>query len=144
MTCAYEDGQLTGIDTVVVSTQHTSAVELDEIRATLIEYLIKPRLPDHLLSDDTIYHYESNGAVHCGGSRVIADLLGGRSSWIRTVVKVVMEELSPVKTPPRWTEVQLTWLATSQKMGGKRAWPMSAKSSLHMPLESLTRQRSRR
>ena len=87
VTCAYEDGQLTGIDTVVVSTQHTSAVELDEIRATLIERLIKPCLPDHLLSDDTIYHVNPTGQFivggpkgDCGltGRKIIVDTYGGK------------------------------------------------------------------
>ena len=37
VTCAYEEGQITGIDTVVISTQHTEEVTLSEIREAVIE-----------------------------------------------------------------------------------------------------------
>ena len=41
----YEGGQMTGIENVVVSTQHAAAVDNDTIRSFITEEMIKPSLP---------------------------------------------------------------------------------------------------
>ena len=76
VTCAYEGGQITGIDTVVISTQHTEEVTLSEIREAVIEELIKPSLPAGLLTADTTIHVNPTGRFVIGGPKGDAGLTG--------------------------------------------------------------------
>lgn len=76
VTCAYEDGVITGIDTVVISTQHTEDVSHAQIKEALIECLIKPGLPAHLLSADTVFHVNPTGRFVTGGPKGDAGLTG--------------------------------------------------------------------
>ena len=76
VTCAYEDGVMTGIDTVVVSTQHTDEVSHAQIREALIDGLIKPCLPSDLITSDTIFHVNPTGRFVIGGPKGDAGLTG--------------------------------------------------------------------
>ena len=74
------------VDTVVVSTQHSEEVGLDTIRADLIEKLIRPELPAHLLDADTKIFVNPTGRFVVGGPqgdsgltgrKIIVDTYGG-------------------------------------------------------------------
>ena len=49
----YEDGRMTGIENVVVSTQHAADADNETIRCFITEEIIKPSLPPELISADT-------------------------------------------------------------------------------------------
>ena len=75
------------MDTVVVSTQHSEAVSLEQIRADIIEKVIKPIIPEELLVD-TKYYVNPTGRFVIGGPqgdsgltgrKIIVDTYGGYS-----------------------------------------------------------------
>lgn len=83
---SYQGGKITHIDNVVVSTQHTEHVSHAEIRAFVIEEVIKKVLPAELLSDSTEYFINPTGKFvvggpegDCGltGRKIIVDTYGG-------------------------------------------------------------------
>jgi S-adenosylmethionine synthetase len=76
VTCAYEDDRLTGIDAVVISTQHTDDVTHPQIREAMIEALIKPTLPAELVHANTIFHINPTGRFVTGGPKGDAGLTG--------------------------------------------------------------------
>ena len=83
----YDDnGQPTSIDAVVLSTQHDPSVSLEDLRASVMEEIIKPVLPDNWLHADTQYHINPTGNFviggpvgDCGltGRKIIVDTYGG-------------------------------------------------------------------
>lgn len=88
LTCVYDaqTGKVKRIDTVVLSTQHTPDIEHDELRAAVIEHIIKPVLPVDMLTDDTQYLINPTGRFviggpqgDCGltGRKIIVDTYGG-------------------------------------------------------------------
>jgi S-adenosylmethionine synthetase len=77
VTLAYEDGKPVAVETVVISTQHGPEVESDEIRASIIEHVIVPTLPENLLDPDTCtYHINPTGKFEIGGPHGDAGLTG--------------------------------------------------------------------
>lgn len=82
----YEGGQMTGIENVVVSTQHSADVDNDTIRNFITEEVIKPALPAELLSSNTQYLINPTGRFVVGGPqgdsgltgrKIIVDTYGG-------------------------------------------------------------------
>ncbi len=82
----YDDDQLVGIHNVVLSTQHTEEVALDELRNEVLEKIILPTIPEHLLSKDTSFYINPTGKfviggphADCGltGRKIIVDTYGG-------------------------------------------------------------------
>ena len=74
------------IDTVVISSQHAPEVSLEQIRADIIEKVIKTTLPAHMLDDNTKYHINPTGRFVTGGPqgdsgltgrKIIVDTYGG-------------------------------------------------------------------
>ncbi len=72
----YEDGKITHIDNVVVSTQHTEDVKHSEIREYIIEKVIKQVLPAELMSDKTQFLINPTGKFVIGGPQGDAGLTG--------------------------------------------------------------------
>lgn len=72
----YEDGKLTHIDNVVVSTQHMDTVSHSQIREFIVEKIIKDVLPAELLSDSTEYFINPTGKFVIGGPEGDAGLTG--------------------------------------------------------------------
>ena len=77
---------MTGIENVVVSTQHAADVDNDTIRNFITEEVIKPALPAELLSSDTQYLINPTGRFVVGGPqgdsgltgrKIIVDTYGG-------------------------------------------------------------------
>jgi S-adenosylmethionine synthetase len=64
------------VHTVVISVQHAEDVTNEEIRKGLMEEVIKPSIPAHLLDDKTIYHLNPSGRFVIGGPQGDAGLTG--------------------------------------------------------------------
>ncbi len=87
VTVEYEDGKAVRVDTVVVSTQHDPDVSLEQIRADMIELVIKPIIPEALFIDTKIFVNPTGRFVIGGpvgdagltGRKIIVDTYGGFS-----------------------------------------------------------------
>jgi len=86
VTVKYDGNTPIAIDTVVVSTQHAEAVTIEEIRAFVIDEVIKPCLPPQLVQGEITYHVNPTGRFvtggphgDCGltGRKIIVDTYGG-------------------------------------------------------------------
>jgi len=64
------------VHTVVISTQHDDNVTNEQIRADLMEHVIKPVIPAQYLTKDTIYHLNPSGRFVIGGPHGDAGLTG--------------------------------------------------------------------
>jgi len=64
------------VHTIVISTQHSEDVTNEQIRADLMEHVIKPIVPATLLDDKTIYHLNPSGRFVIGGPHGDAGLTG--------------------------------------------------------------------
>ena len=82
----YESGKMVGIKNVVVSTQHAADVTNETIRDFISEEVIKPSLPQDLLSSDTEFLINPTGRFVIGGPqgdsgltgrKIIVDTYGG-------------------------------------------------------------------
>ncbi|MBF0109339.1 MAG: methionine adenosyltransferase [Magnetococcales bacterium] len=86
VTIRYEEGKPVAIDTVVVSTQHDPDIAHERLKEAVIEEIIKPELPPHLLKGSVTYHVNPTGRFviggpvgDCGltGRKIIVDTYGG-------------------------------------------------------------------
>ena len=86
VTVEYENGVPSRIETVVVSTQHTSDVSLDTIRADILRDVITPIIPAELLDEATKVYINPTGRFVVGGPqgdtgltgrKIIVDTYGG-------------------------------------------------------------------
>lgn len=86
LTVRYVDGKPVGIDTVVVSTQHSPDVSHAQLSEAIIEEVIKPVLPSDLSHDNIRYLINPTGRFviggphgDCGltGRKIIVDTYGG-------------------------------------------------------------------
>ncbi|MDE6281248.1 MAG: methionine adenosyltransferase, partial [Oscillospiraceae bacterium] len=81
-----ESGEPVRVDTVVLSTQHAPEASLDQIRADMIELVVKPTIPAELLDEDTRILVNPTGRFVVGGPqgdsgltgrKIIVDTYGG-------------------------------------------------------------------
>ena len=61
VTVQYEYGYPIRVDTVVVSTQHADYVDPQQIRTDVIEHIIKPTIPAHMLDSKTNIYVNPTG-----------------------------------------------------------------------------------
>jgi S-adenosylmethionine synthetase len=83
----YVDGKPVGVETVVISTQHSPDVTQERIRQDVIEHVIRPTVPGHLIDPKRIvYHINPTGRFVTGGPmgdtgltgrKIIVDTYGG-------------------------------------------------------------------
>ena len=81
-----EDGKPVRVDTVVLSTQHAAEASLEQIRADMIELVVKPSIPAALLDENTRILVNPTGRFVVGGPqgdsgltgrKIIVDTYGG-------------------------------------------------------------------
>ena len=86
VTVEYDGTTPLRIDTVVVSTQHAPEVTREEIQKFVTEKIVRPCLPDELVTGDITYHINPTGRFvvggphgDCGltGRKIIVDTYGG-------------------------------------------------------------------
>ena len=86
VTVEYNDGVVSRIDAVVVSSQHSADVELSVLRNDILEKVIKPILPSSLIDDETKFYINPTGRFVIGGPhgdtgltgrKIIVDTYGG-------------------------------------------------------------------
>lgn len=86
VTVEYEDNRPVRVDTVVISTQHDAAAELDTIRRDMIEGVVKPVIPEELIDNKTKFYINPTGRFVVGGPcgdsgltgrKIIVDTYGG-------------------------------------------------------------------
>ncbi len=87
VTVEYDDaGKPTRVDTVVLSTQHSPDVDLEQIRNDMVELVIKPSVPAELIDESTRYYVNPTGRFVIGGPqgdsgltgrKIIVDTYGG-------------------------------------------------------------------
>lgn len=76
VTVQYEHGQPVRVDTIVISTQHADYVDREQIRQDVLEYIIKPVIPAHLLDYETKIYVNPTGRFVTGGPMADAGLTG--------------------------------------------------------------------
>ncbi len=81
----YRDGRPFRVEAVVISSQ-TADLDIEDIRADIMEHVIKPVIPAELLDDQTKYHINPTGKFVIGGPmgdagvtgrKIIVDTYGG-------------------------------------------------------------------
>ncbi len=86
VTVRYVDGKPTEIDTIVLSTQHAPEIEHKQLTEAVVEEVIKPVLPAHMLGKSINYLVNPTGRFvvggphgDCGltGRKIIVDTYGG-------------------------------------------------------------------
>jgi S-adenosylmethionine synthetase len=86
VTIRYVDGKAHSIDTVVLSTQHSPDISLEDLREATIEEIIKPVLPKELIKGNIKFLVNPTGRFvvggpqgDCGltGRKIIVDTYGG-------------------------------------------------------------------
>jgi len=86
VTLRYEDGKVTAVDAVVLSTQHDPDVDYFHLREAVMENIILPVLPEEWIHGDTKFHINPTGSFiiggpvgDCGltGRKIIVDTYGG-------------------------------------------------------------------
>ena len=89
VTVGYDNGEITRIDTVVVSTQHSEDVSLDQVRKDMMDYVVDPIIPSGLIDDQTRIYVNPTGRFVIGGPmgdsgltgrKIIVDTYGGHSA----------------------------------------------------------------
>jgi S-adenosylmethionine synthetase len=76
VTVQYEYGRPVRVDTVVISTQHAAYVDQEQIHQDVLEYIIKPVIPPHLLDTRTKIFVNPTGRFVLGGPMGDAGLTG--------------------------------------------------------------------
>ena len=80
------DGKPTGVDAIVLSTQHTPDIATDDLHELVREEIIGPEIPNNWIGSDTNIHINPTGSFvvggpegDCGltGRKIIVDTYGG-------------------------------------------------------------------
>jgi S-adenosylmethionine synthetase len=64
------------VDTVVISTQHADDISTEDLRAAILEHIIKKVIPAKYLDENTKYHIQPSGRFVIGGPQGDAGLTG--------------------------------------------------------------------
>ncbi|HHS50954.1 MAG TPA: methionine adenosyltransferase [candidate division Zixibacteria bacterium] len=89
VTVEYENGIPKRIEAVVISTQHTPDIDIEELRPLVYKHIIQPIIPEDMLDDNTKYHINPTGRFVLGGPvadtgltgrKIIVDTYGGVGS----------------------------------------------------------------
>ena len=89
ITVEYDGDKPVRVDTVVLSTQHSPEVTLEQIRKDMIEMVIKPTVPAELMDEKTKFYVNPTGRFVIGGPqgdtgltgrKIIVDTYGGSAA----------------------------------------------------------------
>lgn len=88
VTVEYCDGKAVRVDAVVVSSQHSADISLEQLRRDIEEYVIRAVIPEELMDKDTKLYINPTGRFVVGGPqgdsgltgrKIIVDTYGGYS-----------------------------------------------------------------
>jgi S-adenosylmethionine synthetase len=89
VTVAYDDaGKITGVTTIVISTQHDPGVSQEQIAEDIKKHVIPSVIPADMLGPDTVFHINPTGKFEIGGPhgdtgltgrKIIVDTYGGKA-----------------------------------------------------------------
>lgn len=89
VTVAYDDaGKITGVTTIVVSTQHDPGVSQEQIAEDIKKHVVPSVIPANMLGPDTVFHINPTGKFEIGGPhgdtgltgrKIIVDTYGGKA-----------------------------------------------------------------
>ena len=86
VTIEYDGDTVKRVDTIVISTQHDPEATQEQIKADLLEHVVKPIVPAELLDENTKYYVNPTGRFVIGGPhgdsgltgrKIIVDTYGG-------------------------------------------------------------------
>ncbi len=86
VTVEYQDGQPKRVQNILISTQHSEAIQNEQLRVALIEQVIKPVIPSQFIDSDTDIFINPTGRFVIGGPagdtgltgrKIIVDTYGG-------------------------------------------------------------------
>ena len=89
VTIEYNDHGPERVEAIVISTQHDPVIDYGDLKEAVIEEIIKPVIPQHMVDKDTKYFINPTGrfviggpAADCGvtGRKIIVDTYGGMGS----------------------------------------------------------------
>ncbi|MDY0351542.1 MAG: methionine adenosyltransferase [Desulfobulbaceae bacterium] len=89
VTVEYRDKKPHRIEAVVLSTQHSPDIDYEDLKEAVMEEIIKPVLPEHMIDGNTKYYINPTGRFviggpvgDCGmtGRKIIVDTYGGMGS----------------------------------------------------------------
>ncbi len=76
VTVEYVDGKPQRVTTVVLSTQHSPEISLEELKQDIIEKVVKPTIPQEFIDADTKFFINPTGRFVVGGPQGDAGLTG--------------------------------------------------------------------
>lgn len=76
VTIEYEGDKPVRVDTIVLSTQHKEGIDRETLERDIMEKVIRPAIPAHLLDDQTKYYINPTGRFVVGGPQGDAGLTG--------------------------------------------------------------------
>ena len=89
VTVAYDDaGKITGITTIVISTQHDPGVSQEQIAEDIKKHVVPAVIPADMIGPDTVFHINPTGKFEIGGPhgdtgltgrKIIVDTYGGKA-----------------------------------------------------------------
>lgn len=86
VTAEYDDGRLTRVDAIVVSTQHTADISQEELHDLMVNEVIRKVIPAELIDENTRFLINPSGSFIIGGSwgdsgttgrKIVVDSYGG-------------------------------------------------------------------
>jgi S-adenosylmethionine synthetase len=89
VTIEYENGTPKRVDAVVIAAQHKPDVEYEDLRAGIVERVVRPVIPAEMTDSNTRYYINATGRFviggpmgDCGltGRKIIVDTYGGQGS----------------------------------------------------------------
>ena len=90
VTVEYDDNNnIKRIDTILISTQHSPAIPMEELRAMIKKYVVDPIVPENLIDEKTKFLFNPTGRFVVGGPqgdsgltgrKIIVDTYGGAAA----------------------------------------------------------------
>jgi S-adenosylmethionine synthetase len=76
VTIEYDQGRPVRVDAVVVSTQHSDRISQEQLKAEVLDHVIRPVIPGSMVDKRTKYHINPTGRFVTGGPHGDAGLTG--------------------------------------------------------------------